>query len=61
LILLIRHAQVRFRHALHRFLSPARVLGTMFPKPFDTPIGTSHPIRPRVLPDHGVLTAIENP
>ncbi len=56
-----RPRYVRPHPAIHRFLSPGRVLGAIFPKPFDTTIGTSRPIRPRALSQHGALTAIENP
>jgi hypothetical protein len=52
---------VRLPAAIGRFLSPDRVADTIFSKPLDPTIGTSRPIRPRVLPGHGALTAIENP
>jgi hypothetical protein len=52
---------VRPRPANHCFLAPRRVLGAIFPNPFDTTINTSRPIRPRALSQHGALTAIENP
>jgi len=56
-----RPGDVRLPPTLARFLSADRVAGTIFSKPLDPTIGTSRPIRPRVLSDHGVLTAIENP
>lgn len=56
-----RPRYVRPRPATHCFQSPGRVLGAIFPNPFDTPINTSRPNRPRALSQHGALTAIENP
>jgi len=56
-----RPGYVRQRPAIHRFLSPGRVLGAIVPNSFDTTIDTSRPIRPRALYQHGALTAIENP
>ena len=56
-----RPRYVRPRPAIHRFLSHGRVLGTIFPNPFDTTNNTICSIRPRVLSQHGALTAIENP
>jgi hypothetical protein len=52
---------VRPRPAIHRFLSPGRVLGGLFPNLFDTTINISRPIQPRALSQHGALTAIQNP
>jgi hypothetical protein len=56
-----RPRYVRPRPAIHRFLSPDRVLGAIFPNPFDTTINTSRPIRPRTLSQDAALTATENP
>ena len=56
-----RPRYVRPRPAIHRFLSPGRVLDAIFSYPFDTTNKTSRPIRPRALSQHGALTAIENP
>lgn len=46
---------------LHRFPSPARLLGTTLPKPFDWILDPRRRARAHVIPDHGVLSAIENP
>jgi hypothetical protein len=56
-----RPRYVRSHPAIHRFLPPGRVLGAIFPNPFDTTMNTSRPLRPRALSQHGALTAIENP
>src|SRR5690349_681569 len=52
-----RPRYVRLRPAIHRLLSPDRVLGAIFPNPFDTTMNTSRAIRPRALSQHGALTA----
>jgi hypothetical protein len=56
-----RPQHVRPRPTLHRSLSPDWVRGTIFPKPFDPTIRTSHPTRSYVVPHLGAFTAIENP
>ncbi|HYV74582.1 MAG TPA: hypothetical protein VFB24_10020 [Candidatus Binatia bacterium] len=56
-----RPRYLRLRLPIHRFLPPDRVLGGIFPNPFDTTIDTSRPIGPRALSQHGALITIENP
>jgi hypothetical protein len=56
-----RPRYVRPHAAIHRFLPARRVLGAIFPNPFETTMNTSRPLKPRALSQHGALTPIENP